>query len=205
MDSWKHSIRVKWKNMKLVISLRPHVLTVFCWGFFLTYCLMVQVWHETVKQFGDKPACRRHFSFFGYFFLPFQKMEKNTNISAVSLHYLSLMNLMICNLMWDSTVCVAPSEKAAGQSECISPLPAGGNTCTPLRRAQGKQKSWRFSAIPRTGCTDVDREEDGLLILSHYERTRMPANQLIWSAAAWHFSVPIYTLNWCLNDVVDLL
>lgn len=74
---------------------------------------------------------------------------------------------------------VAPSEKAAGQSECISPLPAGGNTCTPLRRAQGKQKSWRFSAIPRTGCTDVDCEEDGLLILSHYERTRMPANQLI--------------------------
>lgn len=56
---------------------------------------MIQVWHETIKQFGDKPACRRHFSFFGYFFLPFQKMEKKTNISAVSLHYLSLMNLMI--------------------------------------------------------------------------------------------------------------
>lgn len=50
----------------------------------------------------------------------------------------------------------------------------------------------------------MDCEQDGLLTLSHYERTGTPANQLVQTAVAWHFSIAIYTLTWCLNNAVDL-
>lgn len=96
-------------------------------------------------------------------------------------------------------------EGAASWTEWVSPLLAGGSTCTPHWRAPKKQKSWRFCEIPKTGCTDTDHEDDGLLALSHSERTGMPANQPIQTAVAWCFSVSIYTLTSCLNYAVDLL
>lgn len=160
----------------------------------------------------------------------FSKVGKKVegNISPIHTwwhYYLFLLNLWFvtisvtsarsinCVCSFASLLKASPVQTQPGAGEVAAswavwvsfPCLAGGSTCTTHQRAPKKQKSWRFCEIPKTGCTDTDHEEDGLLPLSHFERTGMPANQPIQAAVVWCFSVSIYSLTSCLNYAIDLL
>lgn len=142
---------------------------------------------------------------FSLSFQLFQKLVKKLKVTFLPSttwwhYYLFLLNLWFvtisvtsarsinCVCSFASLLKASPVQTQPGAGEVAAswavwvsfPCLAGGSTCTTHQRAPKKQKSWRFCEIPKTGCTDTDHEEDGLLPLSHFERTGMPANQPIF-------------------------